>query len=296
MAYAIAAECGKVISNDYSLSAKKAVNAFISGLNQYLKELGVKKTKIVTPDGVADVNHFTCLHDLVLISKLVLSDEVLSKVVSTINYTVIDEDGGEHSYSNTNPFLKRSDTYIGIKTGGTKLAGHCIIVAQKHSDGHIRIAYVFAAENVYTRKAEVEGLLDFGYNKATGKNLPVYTNPPSPPSTPKETTKKPDVTEPDNTSSTSSERPTETDYIPVTDTEEISSEIITDEPDETTLIDDYTEEITSFDDTSEKITTAEITSVTETEPPPVTDEIPADTEISAGTEPPESDTYPYDSE
>ena len=221
VAYAIAAECGKVISNDFSLSARKAVSAFITGLNQFLKELGVKKTKIVTPDGVADVNHFTCLHDLILISKLVLSDEVLSKVVSTISYTVIDEDGGEHSYSNTNPFLKRSGTYIGIKTGGTKLAGHCIIVAQKHDDGHTRIAYVFAAENVYTRKYEVEGLMDFGYNKATGKHLPAYTNPPSPPSTPKETTKKPAVTTPSDTSSDVTDyQETSTDFIPITENPE----------------------------------------------------------------------------
>ncbi len=196
VAYAIATECGRIMAGDMNLAPKKAISTFITGLNQFLKNAGVKKTNILTPDGIASTRHFTCLHDLIIVAKLVLADEVLANVVSTYTKTIVSLDGREKTYYNTNPFLRRSteeNQFIGLKTGHTNLSKWNIIVASRQRDGHVRLALCFGAETAVDRRTEIESVLKFGLEKAEGS----YTGTVPKPTTESQTLPPPPDTESD---------------------------------------------------------------------------------------------------
>lgn len=67
-AYTIAVNAAKMYSGNEKLSNEKAVELFMSLVNEAAKGIGCKGTHYVTPDGWHDDDHYTCAEDLARIA------------------------------------------------------------------------------------------------------------------------------------------------------------------------------------------------------------------------------------
>jgi len=114
-------------ANNYAISLADwgfgSVDAFLTYANSWLSAHGLTGTKITDPSGL-DPGSVSTTKDLVSIGKLVLANPVLSQIVDTPSATLPDVG----TVQNSNELLGK-DGIVGIKTGWTDQAGHCLMFA-----------------------------------------------------------------------------------------------------------------------------------------------------------------------
>ena len=175
-AYAVAANCGRILGNDPDtevnegelLTAAEAVSVFMDGINDYAFSIGMQDTHFVTPDGYHDRDHYTCLHDLLVMVKTAIDNDEIMKITSTYQISFTIESGRTYSMTNTNALLNPGSSYymedaIGLKTGFTSDAGGCVITVAKRND-HTVAALVYRAENSTLRFKYAFDLLNFAWD------------------------------------------------------------------------------------------------------------------------------------
>ena len=174
-AYAVAANCGRVLGDDpyteenegEALSAEDAVNLFMDGINDFAFEIGMQNTHFVTPDGYHRDNHYTCLYDVLVMVKTALENDEIMKITSTYQTSFTTVSGRKFSMKNTNALLNPDSPYymegtIGLKTGFTSNAGGCVITVTQR-DGHTVAALVYRAQNNTARFKHAYDLLNFAW-------------------------------------------------------------------------------------------------------------------------------------
>lgn len=125
-AFALAEHYSKVPGN-YEL--------FVEKMNSYVREQGLVDTVFSDPAGLDDEIGRSTAWDLANIARLLLVDEVLAKIVKIPKTTVASIDGRfTHELENSNRLILSDSSYylpgvIGIKTGFTPDAGHCLVSA-----------------------------------------------------------------------------------------------------------------------------------------------------------------------
>ena len=162
-AYTIAANVGRIIANDPTLSAGTAIQTFCNKMNETAKELGCKNSHFANPDGIHNANHYTTAADMLLIAKNAYREPLIAAVMAEekVTRTFLSGETGATWY-NTN-YLLRSDTrYLfeganGMKTGHTGEAGYCL-AASAQKDGAVLIAVLMGAEQSYGRFEDATGL------------------------------------------------------------------------------------------------------------------------------------------
>ena len=133
------------------LSNVQAVECFVEAMNKEAECLGMEDSHFVNPDGWHHENHYTSMHDLVLLSQTVLTNPVILKYTGMPELTVKLGDR-EKTWKNTNMLLHESmETYlpntIGMKTGYTNAAGDCLVTAFFETD-RILLIGVFGCPNL----------------------------------------------------------------------------------------------------------------------------------------------------
>ena len=148
-AYVVAANAGRIIAGDKSLSAAEAVSVFVDKMNEEAKRLGCKGTHFANPDGFHDNRHFTTAYDLALISEEALSYEVINKSVKKEQVDAVYESGQMMTWINSNYLIRYhslstedrkkwySEYATGLKTGTTSQAGSCMVASAKKGDREI---------------------------------------------------------------------------------------------------------------------------------------------------------------
>jgi len=107
------------------------VENFCRCVNEWLLDIGILSTHIVTPNGLHDDNHYTTAYDLARISCYAMRNDIFRKIVSTKKIAIANELKDEPRYIvNKNKLLKTLDGCTGIKTGYTKKAGRCLVASQ----------------------------------------------------------------------------------------------------------------------------------------------------------------------
>lgn len=149
-----------------TVSPDGTVQGFMNIANARAAELGAKDTHFVNPHGLDEPGHQTTARDLALLSSAALSNPTLAQMVSSKTHVVPWGDGTNHLFINHNKLLWRYPGAIGIKTGFTSGAGHCLISAV-HRDGHTLIAVVMGSPNHY---AESTALYDWGFANLAALN------------------------------------------------------------------------------------------------------------------------------
>ena len=169
-AYTIAANVGRMIAKDNTLSASKAVSVFMDGMNKYADHIGMTDTNFTCPDGYHDENHYTTLYDMLIATVAAYDNETIMKVSSTLYIKAKIASGQTFEWTNTN-YLLGSEKYPnyryegtqGLKTGYTSAAGACIICVVERNGKTVALLF-YHGENKLERYSESINVLDYVFD------------------------------------------------------------------------------------------------------------------------------------
>ena len=142
--------------------------AFVEQMNAKAKELGMNDTTFKNCHGIDEDGHVTSAYDIALMSR-----ELLTKHPSITKYTTIYMDSlrdGKSSLVNTNKLVRNYKGATGLKTGSTSVALYNLSASATRNDLSL-IAVVMKAPTSPIRFAEVQKLLDYGFNNFEYKKL-----------------------------------------------------------------------------------------------------------------------------
>jgi D-alanyl-D-alanine carboxypeptidase len=118
--------------NDAAIALAEHVSGserrFIRTMNRRARKLGLRCTKFVSPHGLEPGNR-SCAADLAALSRLAMDEPRIARLVRRKQVaTRFPIKGGRLFVNSTNPLLRlRYKGTIGLKTGSTDEAGHCIV-------------------------------------------------------------------------------------------------------------------------------------------------------------------------
>ena len=110
-----------------------SVDAFVLGMNEYVKTLGCQNTTLVNVTGLDDPRQKTTARDLYIAMRYAMEDPVLSQALSLTEYTVTPIKGGEpRSWESSNYMLRESSEYyyepmFAGKTGVSEIDGKALV-------------------------------------------------------------------------------------------------------------------------------------------------------------------------
>lgn len=150
-------------ANDATVAVGEAIagseQAFVDMMNKRAAELGMENTHFVNCTGLDAEGHLTTAYDVALMSCELIKHELITKYSTVWMDTLRD---GESQLVNTNKLVRFYDGCIGLKTGTTGGAGHCLSAAARR-DGMTLIAVVMKGADSNARFAGARAMLDFGF-------------------------------------------------------------------------------------------------------------------------------------
>ena len=134
-AYVVADYCGGLLDPQASTAGER-VNAFMTGLNQHIAEIGCTDTVLYDPSGF-DLDARTTVLDLKTVVDRLLENSWFRDIVCQSSYTAILPDGSTQTWKNTNTFLDPESEYynenvIGIKTGSLSDDYNLVVLYRQH--------------------------------------------------------------------------------------------------------------------------------------------------------------------
>ncbi len=131
------------------------IDSFVALMNEEALKIGATNTHFVNPHGLTADDHYTTAYDLYLIMNEAMNYELFNEIIQMPEYESVynDSNGNEKNmkFKTTNLFL-RGDynapgnvTVLGGKTGTTAIAGNCLILIVKDTQGNPYISVILRA-------------------------------------------------------------------------------------------------------------------------------------------------------
>ncbi len=150
-------------ANDATVALAEAVagseDAFVELMNKRAEELSMTGTHFVNCTGLDAEGHLTTAYDVALMSCELIKHKLITNYSTVWMETLRD---GESQLVNTNKLVRFYDGCIGLKTGTTSKAGHCLSAAASR-DGMTLIAVVMKGADSNARFSGARAMLDFGF-------------------------------------------------------------------------------------------------------------------------------------
>ena len=108
------------------------VEGFAELMNDKARNLGLKSTHFVNPNGLDAPGHYSTARDLAVLSAYAMENPIFAQTVSTKTIRV-----GERCLTNHNKLLWRVEGADGVKTGYTKAAGRILVSSASRDDRRI---------------------------------------------------------------------------------------------------------------------------------------------------------------
>jgi D-alanyl-D-alanine carboxypeptidase (penicillin-binding protein 5/6) len=134
----------------------KSASAFVAMMNARAAALGLADTHFVDPCGHDRSGQFSSAADLARLAEQVMQHSEYLRLARVAQMSIRAEGGRTFALRNTNALIGRYAGAIGLKTGYTERAGHCL-VALAEKDG-VRVLVVLL--NAPNRWWNAVGLLD----------------------------------------------------------------------------------------------------------------------------------------
>lgn len=173
--YMAAANMGRYIADNESLSPAEAVQVFVDEMNRTAKLLGAENTHFTAPDGFHDDDHYTTVLDMLKITLYAMEKPKLTASAAKPDTYTTFVTGEEVSWMNSNKLIQETsgDCYYmyanGMKTGMTDQAGYCVVATARRFD-HDVVCLVFGAEASDIRWNETISLLDAAFVQVKNRN------------------------------------------------------------------------------------------------------------------------------
>ncbi|ACL69479.1 D-alanyl-D-alanine carboxypeptidase family protein [Halothermothrix orenii] len=138
-----------------------SVKKFSELMNKRAKEIGATNSNFLNPSGLPQSGHYSTAHDLAMIMRYALKNDIFARITST-KYKTISWPGKEwdRGLRNHNKLLWKYPDITGGKTGYTRAAGRCLVASAKRDNRHV-VAVVLNCPNDWV---EIRKLLDYGLN------------------------------------------------------------------------------------------------------------------------------------
>ena len=108
------------------------VEGFAELMNDKARNLGLKNTHFVNPNGLDAPGHYSTARDLAVLSAYAMENPIFRQTVSTKSIKT-----GERYLTNHNKLLWRVEGADGVKTGYTKAAGRILVSSATRQDRRI---------------------------------------------------------------------------------------------------------------------------------------------------------------
>ncbi|MBE6562421.1 MAG: D-alanyl-D-alanine carboxypeptidase [Ruminococcaceae bacterium] len=138
--YGIILPSGADATGTAAITISGSEEEFAKLMNKKCEELGLENTHFANASGLHDDNHYTTCHDMAVIMRAALENELVRKVLGTYEYTTSKTEAhpdGITIYSTTFSRIHGEDEYddkismFAGKTGYTGEAGQCLVTAAK---------------------------------------------------------------------------------------------------------------------------------------------------------------------
>jgi D-alanyl-D-alanine carboxypeptidase (penicillin-binding protein 5/6) len=170
-----------VSANDVAVMLAEAaggsVARFARAMDAESARLGLRASSWRNPNGLDAPGHRSTAFDLAILARAVLQDPWLARVVQKRHAVFVSPSGRRHSLTARSRFLLGYRGAVGVKTGFTDGAGHCLAAAATRG-GRTLIAVVLHSPD---NAADAGRMLDWGFGPGrsvrTGQRLPAYVAP-----------------------------------------------------------------------------------------------------------------------
>jgi D-alanyl-D-alanine carboxypeptidase len=156
-----------------------SVGRFARAMDAESELLGLRDSRWRNPHGLDAPGHRSSAFDLAVLARAVLQDRWLARVVRTRRVAFTSPSGRRHTLTARSRFLLGYRGAVGVKTGLTDDAGHCLAAAATRH-GRTLIAVVLHSPD---NAADAGRMLDWGFGRGrsarTGLRLPAYVAPAS---------------------------------------------------------------------------------------------------------------------
>jgi len=115
--------------------AAGSLDAFAARMNARAAQLGMQDSHFVHPCGFDAEGQYSTVTDLLRLAKVAHADPRIAHIAAQEQATISTASGRQLAFKNTNQLLWRLDGVVGLKTGYTSRAGHCLIAVAEQS-GH----------------------------------------------------------------------------------------------------------------------------------------------------------------
>lgn len=150
-------------ANDATTALAEAVagseETFVGMMNERAKQLGMNDTTFMNCTGLDADGHLTSAYDIALMSKELLTHELITKYSTVWMDTLRD---GKSELVNTNKLVRFYEGTTGLKTGTTSKAGYCLSASATRGNLSL-ISVVMDAPSSNVRFNEARELLSFGF-------------------------------------------------------------------------------------------------------------------------------------
>jgi serine-type D-Ala-D-Ala carboxypeptidase (penicillin-binding protein 5/6) len=134
---------------------------FVVAMNARAQKMSLGCTHFTSVDGFVDAGNHSCTIDLAALARAVLDQPRLARIVGARSAVMrFPTKGGKLYLFNNNPLLRTGYAgTIGVKTGYTDAAGHCLVAAVRRHGHRLGVVLLHSPDtNVQARK-----LLDRGF-------------------------------------------------------------------------------------------------------------------------------------
>ena len=139
---------------------------FVAKVNNKIKELGLKNTRITDVAGLGDANISTA-REIAQFANIALETEKISRASLTKKYEFTTEQGRKKSITSTNELLnifpESKISLLGGKTGYINASGYCLVSKFKGQDGRSIVIVVLGADSDASRFSLTKELVNLYY-------------------------------------------------------------------------------------------------------------------------------------
>jgi D-alanyl-D-alanine carboxypeptidase len=172
-----------VSANDVAVMLAEAaggsVPRFARAMDAESRAMGLRGSSWRNPNGLDAPGHRSTAFDLAILARAVLRDPWLAKVVRKRHAAFVTPSGRRHTLTTRSRFLLGYRGAVGVKTGFTDDAGHCLAAAATRGGRTLVAVVLHSPDNA----ADAGRMLDWGFGRGrsarTGQRLPAYVAPAS---------------------------------------------------------------------------------------------------------------------
>ncbi|MBO0820329.1 MAG: D-alanyl-D-alanine carboxypeptidase [Nocardiopsaceae bacterium] len=159
------ADAAYTLANAYG----PGLNGFIAKMNATAKKLGMNHTHFTSPDGLpypTETSTYSTPQDLLTLGNAAMRSATFTSIVEQIQYHLPKGKGHlEHWWYNDDSLLRTYRGAVGIKTGFTDQAGHCLLF-EAVRDGRSLLGVVLDSPATGVRASENDAtrILNWGFS------------------------------------------------------------------------------------------------------------------------------------